>query len=141
MVVYQSCSLVYCCNLRYTTNIAKIMQSRAYLLTFMQAMYQPQGGIIASELCIAAHIQAAKARVADFHSNEKVTTWHVNEASGIVTVKTAKGSYTTRKLVLTAGAWIPDICPELKVKMYPPLLHDSDYSMLYPCLLSHIDHL
>lgn len=81
----------------------------------MQAVYQPQGGILASELCIAAHIEAAQARGAEFHSDEKVTTWQVNEATGIVTVKTLEGSYTTCKLVLTAGAWIPDMCPELKV--------------------------
>lgn len=78
-------------------------------------MYQPHGGILASELCIAAHIDAAKARGAEFHSEEKVTAWRVHEATGTVTVKTAKGSYTTRKLVLTAGAWMPEMCPELKV--------------------------
>lgn len=89
-------------------------------------MYQPQGGIIASELCIAAHIEAAQARGAEFHAKEKVTTWHVSEATGVVTVKTTKGSYTTHKLVLTAGAWIPDICPELKVQAHSLL---SYYAM------------
>lgn len=81
----------------------------------LQALYQPQGGILASELCIAAHVGAAQARGAEFHPQEKVITWRVNEATGIVTVVTDKGSYTTSKLVLTAGAWMPDLCPELKV--------------------------
>ena len=81
----------------------------------LQAVYQPQGGILASELCIAAHIQAAQAHGAEFHSPEKVESWRVNEATGIVTVCTDREQYTTGKLVLTAGSWMPDIMPELQV--------------------------
>jgi len=85
------------------------------LLTLLQAVYQPQGGILASELCIAAHIQAAQAHGAEFHAPEKVQTWKVDESTGVVTVFTDRQQYTARKLILTAGSWMPDILPELQV--------------------------
>lgn len=88
----------------------------------MQAVYQPQGGILASELCIAAHIQAAQSHGADFHSGEKVESWRVDPSSGIVTVLTDKEQYTAGKLVLTAGAWMPDIMPELQVRLWEQVL-------------------
>ena len=88
---------------------------RVLSLCCLQALYQPQGGILASELCIAAHLQAAQSYGADFHSGEKVKSWKVDPSSGIVTVFTDKEQYTAGKLVLTAGAWMPDIMPELQV--------------------------
>lgn len=81
----------------------------------LQAVYQPQGGILASELCIAAHIQAAQSHGAEFHSDEKAESWKVDPLSGVVTVYTDRGQYTAHKLVLTAGSWMPDIMPELQV--------------------------
>ena len=83
----------------------------------LQAVYQPEGGILASELCIAAHIKAAQSHGAHFHAPEKVETWKVDDTTGIVTVFTDRGQYTARRLVLTAGSWMPDIMPELQVRM------------------------
>ena len=81
----------------------------------VQALYQPQGGILASERCIAAHIQAAESHGAEFHAPEKVERWKVDESTGIVTVYTDVDQYTAKKLVLTAGSWMGEICPELEV--------------------------
>ncbi|DBB13084.1 TPA: hypothetical protein ACH3X3_005814 [Trebouxia sp. C0006] len=78
------------------------------------AVYQPEGGILASELCIAAHIKAAQSHGAHFHAPEKVETWKVDDVTGVVTVFTDQRQYTARKLVLTAGSWMPDIMPELQ---------------------------
>ncbi len=49
------------------------------------------------------------------HTSEKVQSWRVLP-SGQVEVTTDRGRYTTDKLVLTAGAWMPEVVPELKVK-------------------------
>jgi glycine/D-amino acid oxidase-like deaminating enzyme len=47
------------------------------------------------------------------------------DGAGVV-VKTAKGVYRARKLVLTAGAWLPDIVPQLQVGAVEALaIHDG----------------
>ena len=106
----------------------------------LQAVYQPQGGILASERCIAAHIHAARSHGAEFHSGEKVESWKVDPSSGIVTVYTDRGQSTAGKLVLTAGAWMSDIMPELQVTFLllptPPHLtppHPTPPSYPIPC--------
>lgn len=41
------------------------------------------------------------------------------DGDGVV-VRTAKGVYRAKKLVLTAGAWLPEIVPQLQVcRLYP----------------------
>ena len=80
----------------------------------LQALYQPQGGILNSEEGIRAHVQAALAHGAVLHTSEKVQRWRVL-SSGQVEVDTDRGRYTADKLVLTAGAWMPEVVPELKV--------------------------
>ncbi|EIE19446.1 sarcosine oxidase, partial [Coccomyxa subellipsoidea C-169] len=77
------------------------------------ALYQPQGGILSPEKCIKAHVERAVQHGATVHTEEKVLAWHVLP-SGNVEVRTAKGAYTASKLVVTAGAWIPQLVPELQ---------------------------
>lgn len=103
------------------------------MLNLLQAVYQPEGGILASELCIAAHIKAAQAHGADFHAPEKVEAWKVDEATGNVTVFTDRGQYSARKLVLTAGSWMPDIMPELQVILFTQC--DCRCTMCLCCLM------
>lgn len=45
---------------------------------------------------------------------------------GEVEVKTTKGVYTCSKLVLTAGAWIPELVPELQVVTYTSVIPEKD---------------
>ncbi|CAL8465505.1 g5041 [Coccomyxa elongata] len=78
-----------------------------------KALFQPDGGILAPEKCIKAHQEAAVWHGATIQTEEKVLSWTVL-SSGEVEVKTAKGVYTCSKLVLTAGAWIPELVPELQ---------------------------
>ena len=80
----------------------------------VQALYQPQGGILASERCIAAHIQAAESHGAEFHAPEKVERWKVDESTGVVTVFTDVCQNTVRKVLLTVGSWIGKICPRFE---------------------------
>lgn len=85
----------------------------------LQALYQPQGGIVNSEEGIRAHAQAAQKHGAVLRTGEKVQRWLVLP-SGQVEVTTDKGTYTAGRLVLTAGAWMPEMVPELRVS--PQLL-------------------
>lgn len=79
---------------------------------FLQAVLAP-GGILASERCIAAHIDLAKQSGAHVRLGERVLTWHANEDSVLVT--TDKRRYSAKKLILAAGAWMPQLVPELQV--------------------------
>lgn len=77
-----------------------------------KAVYQKQSGIVAPERAILAHVKAALQFGADLKEQEAMQSWWPDGAG--VVVKTAKGVYRARKLVLTAGAWLPDIVPQLQ---------------------------
>lgn len=66
-----------------------------------------------SEEGIRAHAEAAQQHGATLHCSEKVQRWRVLP-SGEVAVTTEKATYTAGKLVLTAGAWMPEMVPELQ---------------------------
>lgn len=70
-------------------------------------LYQPQGGLLASERCIVAHVSAALRRGAAVHGREPVRRWEPQGAG--VLVQTDRGTYQAQRLVLTAGAWLPGL--------------------------------
>ena len=94
------------------------MRARHHNCWTLQALYQPQGGILNSEEGIRAHAHASQKHGAVLRTSEKVQHWQVL-ASGKVKVVTDKGTYTAGRLVLTAGAWMPSsgLVPELRVRM------------------------
>ena len=100
----------------------------------LQALYQPQGGILASEKCIEAHVEAALQSRAELHTEERMLGWQVLP-SGMVEVATTKGAYQAVKLVLTAGAWMPQIVPQLQV-LCSPFVPPPDPTILELCRLS-----
>lgn len=75
------------------------------------ALFQPQGGLVASERAIVAHVEAAQAHGAEVRAREQVRDWHA-DGSG-VRVETDKGVYAAERLVVTAGAWIGSLVTEL----------------------------
>ncbi|HYL59893.1 MAG TPA: N-methyl-L-tryptophan oxidase [Candidatus Acidoferrales bacterium] len=78
-----------------------------------RAVFQPDGGFIASERAIVAHVRAAQASGAEIHARERVLEWEPRGAGG-VSVITDKNCYTAARLVLTAGAWIGELAAVLK---------------------------
>ena len=86
----------------------------AYLLPGgMRAVYQPQGGLVASERAIVAHVRAAQEHGAEIHARERVLDWQAATDGGGVVVTTDRGCYEAERLVLTAGAWAADLAPVL----------------------------
>src|SRR3954466_11962457 len=69
----------------------------------MIAMYQPDGGFVASERAIVAHVNEALAHGAEIHAHEPITAWHATD--GGVVVETERGRYLASQLVGTAGPW------------------------------------
>jgi sarcosine oxidase len=85
----------------------------------LRAVFQPDGGLVASERAIVTHVGLAQSHGADMRAREKVLGWHANEGGEGVTVSTDKGRYHAGRLVLTAGAWIGELMPMLKPVAVP----------------------
>jgi sarcosine oxidase len=75
-------------------------------------LWQPDGGFVASERAIYAHVGLAQSRGAEIRANEPVLGWEPT-AHGGVKVTTARGTYTAGRLVLTSGAWMDTLNPAL----------------------------
>jgi sarcosine oxidase len=67
------------------------------------AVFQPEGGFLLPERCIAAHVDAARTMGAEVRTNERVLEWEL--ANGGVRVTTDRAVYEAERLVLAAGAW------------------------------------
>ncbi len=75
------------------------------------AVYQPDGGFVLSERAIAGQARLALDAGAELHGHEPVIDWQA--AAGGVVVRTAAGIYRARRLVISAGAWLGKIVPQL----------------------------
>ena len=67
-------------------------------------LYQPQGGLLAAERCIVAHVTAALRRGATVHGRETLEHWET-QGDGVL-IQTSRGSYRGHRLICTAGSWM-----------------------------------
>lgn len=81
------------------------------------AILQPDGGFVASERAIVAHVKLALSKGAEIHAREPMLSFE-QTAKG-VRVTTAKGVYEAKKLIVSTGAWIQEHITELKGKAVP----------------------
>ncbi len=101
-----------------------------------QTLYEPEGGFLVPESCISAHLRLAQQHGARLLCGAKVLSWQVlppsnstapNSSSssggrpsagegpqGLLRVVTTRGEFLTRRLVLAAGGWMPQLVPELQ---------------------------
>lgn len=77
-----------------------------------QALFQPDGGFVASERAILAHARLAVGAGADIHARERVTA--VEPLGGRVRVVTDRATYEAARVVVSAGAWVADLIPALR---------------------------
>ena len=89
------------------------------LPTSHRAVFQAQGGLIASERAIVAHVRAAQAEGAEIHARERVLGWEARAGDDGVVVVTDKWRYEAERLVLAAGAWMGELAPSLKQVALP----------------------
>lgn len=76
----------------------------------MAAVFQPDGGFLLSERCIAAHASAAVDAGAVVRTGERVVGWDVR-GDHVVVRTDADGRYTAETLVLAGGAWSAELAP------------------------------
>jgi sarcosine oxidase len=70
-----------------------------------RAYYDPLGGYVRPEACIAAQLEQARALGAKLRMNEKVVSFR--QESGAVIVTTMTGTYRAAQLIVAAGPWLP----------------------------------
>jgi len=73
-------------------------------------IHDVQAGWLAPERCIEAHSRTAERHGATLRFDEPAR-W-ARDGDG-VRVSTARGDFTADRLVLTAGAWMPELLPDL----------------------------
>lgn len=79
------------------------------------AIYETQAGYLRAELAIAAHLQIAERHGAETRFGDGAVSWDSDDSRTIL-VRTASGAtFRTRALVLTLGAWITRLLPELSL--------------------------
>ena len=83
----------------------------------MMAVYQPDGGFLGPERCIATHAERATGLGATIREHEPVLEWKAGR--GMVTVRTDRATYDAGQLVLAAGPWMGELFPTLRTRLAP----------------------
>jgi sarcosine oxidase len=81
----------------------------------MIAVWEPRAGILFPELVIQTHLELATRASAALRFNDPVLRWEPHGDG--VRVITATHAYTARRLLLTAGAWMTTLVPELDLPL------------------------
>jgi sarcosine oxidase len=77
----------------------------------MVGVVEERAGVLFPEQCISAMLDRAARAGGELRRDEAVTGWEATE-DGVV-VRTSAGSYRGTQLVITGGAWLPALVPEL----------------------------
>jgi sarcosine oxidase len=80
-----------------------------------QAVYQPDGGFIRSELAVRLYCALAKGAGADLRIGVRALA--IRPRSGAVAVDTDQGSIEADAVVVAAGGWISDLVPALRDRL------------------------
>lgn len=81
----------------------------------MVGVWEKRAGILFPELAVQTHLELAAHRGAQLHHNEPVLRWEPED--GGVRVFTEQRSYRADRLLLTAGAWMKSLLPDLQLPL------------------------
>lgn len=79
-----------------------------------RAIFEPASGVLRSELAVETWIRLAREAGCAQQFNCPVTAIH-HHTDG-VTIDTADGSYSGKKLLISAGTWVTKLLPELPIQ-------------------------
>lgn len=75
------------------------------------ALFEEKAGFVRPEASVKAHLDRAAALGAELRFEEEILSWEPT-ASG-VRVRTAKEAYAAERLVVSAGAWAPELLADI----------------------------
>lgn len=81
------------------------------------ALYESKAGYLLPEECVRQQLSQATKYGADLHFEEPIESWTADETGETVTVKTRKGSYQAQHLILSPGAWAPQLLADLQLPL------------------------
>ncbi len=79
------------------------------------ALYEKKAGFVRPEESVKAHLDRADALGADLRFEEPVLSWEASESG--VRVETPAGSYEAERLVISPGAWAPQLLADLDLPL------------------------
>ncbi len=79
-------------------------------------VFEPDGGFLRVELCVAAMIKQALAAGATIKSGVCIDRWNVDD-SGVVRVQSEQGSWSADRMIVCAGAWTSDVLGNLNLPL------------------------
>jgi sarcosine oxidase len=77
----------------------------------MVGVWEPRAGVLAPEACLGAQLEQAQRRGAALHFDQPVDRWQAD--GGHIGVFTAHGRYRARQIIISAGAWVNSLLPQL----------------------------
>ena len=77
------------------------------------ALYEERAGVVRPEQTVLEHLRRATAAGADLRFGERVLGWTADDGGEGVTVTTPGGEHRAASLVVSAGAWAPQLLPWL----------------------------
>jgi sarcosine oxidase len=83
----------------------------------MQALHEPLAGLLYPERCIETHLELARHAGAELHFGERVRGWTGHGGEGPLHVMTDTADYDAGRLIIAAGAWLPELAPELDLPL------------------------
>ena len=81
----------------------------------MVAIWEPRAGMLFPEPAIQMHLELAVKHGATLQFHEPVAHWE-SHGDG-VQVRTAKATFEAKKLLISAGAWVHTLLPDLKLPL------------------------
>lgn len=80
------------------------------------AYYEYEAGFLRPEECVAAQLSLAERHGAEIHRNEAVEEF--TQTNGAVRVRTRSGEYEARRLIVSAGPWLPTLLAQDYTKLF-----------------------
>jgi sarcosine oxidase len=79
------------------------------------ALYEERAGFVRPEETVKAHLDRAASLGADLRFEEPMLSWEASE--GGVRVETPDGSYEAERLVISPGAWAPQLLADMDLPL------------------------
>lgn len=79
------------------------------------AVLDKGAGILFPERCIQTYLEEAQQAGASLHYNERVV--RITPTENSIAIVTDKNTYQAAKLIISVGAWLPELMPELQLPL------------------------